>query len=139
MTVFPFFVLFYNNNKIENDDCVNFILFEPRNEELNEAGKIVVAKDSPSQSRNESLKKIRLAWMRTLTWSIPVQRSNQLSYQAAPFPNFKKKEKKTVVGSIAAVITEPWCRKSSRDRSWSLRMEQHIFQNSLPRKKDNLA
>lgn len=79
MTVFSFFVLFYNNNKIENDDCMNFILFEPRNEELNEAGKIVVAKDAPSQSRNESLKKIRLAGMRTLTWSIPVQRSNQLS------------------------------------------------------------
>ena len=68
MTVFPFFVLFYNNNKIENDDCMNFILIEPWNEELNKAGKIVVAKDSPSQSRNKSLKKIRLAGMRTLTW-----------------------------------------------------------------------
>ena len=79
MTVFPFFVLFYNNNKIENDDCMNFILFEPRNEELNEAGMIIAAKDAPSQSRKESLKKIRLAGMRTLTSSIPVQRSNELS------------------------------------------------------------
>ena len=79
MTVFSFFVFFYNNNKIENDDCMNFILFESRSEELIEAGKIIAAKDSPSQSRNESLKKIRLAGMRTLTWSIPVQRSNQLS------------------------------------------------------------
>lgn len=76
---FPCFVLFYNNNKIENDDCMNFILFEPRNEELNEARKIIAAKDAPSQSGNEILKKIRLAGMRTLTWSIPVQRSNQLS------------------------------------------------------------
>ena len=58
---------------------MNFILFESRNEELIEAGKIIAAKDAPSQSRNESLKKMRLAGMRTLTWSIPVQRSNQLS------------------------------------------------------------
>ena len=80
MTVFPFFVLFYNNNKIENDDCMNFILFEPRNEELNEAEKIIAAKDAPSQSQKESRKKeIRLAGMRTLTSSIPVQRSKQLS------------------------------------------------------------
>ena len=34
------------------------------------------------QLRKESLKKIRLAGIRTLTSSIPVQRSNQLSYQA---------------------------------------------------------
>ena len=34
MTVFSFFVLFYNNNKIENDDSMNFILFESRSEEL---------------------------------------------------------------------------------------------------------
>lgn len=57
MTVFPFFVLFYDNKKSENDDCMNFILFEPRNEELNEAGKIIAGKDTPLQSRNESLKK----------------------------------------------------------------------------------
>ena len=36
---------------------MNFILFESRNEELIEAGKIIAAKDAPSQSRNESLKK----------------------------------------------------------------------------------
>ena len=34
------------------------------------------------QLRKESLKKIRLARIRTLTSAIPVQRSNQLSYQA---------------------------------------------------------
>ena len=34
------------------------------------------------QLRKESLKKIRLAGIRTLTSAIPVQRSNQLSYQA---------------------------------------------------------
>ena len=34
------------------------------------------------QLRKESLKKIRLAGIRTLTSVIPVQRSNQLSYQA---------------------------------------------------------
>ena len=79
MTVFSFFVLFTTITKSKMNECMNFILFEPRNEELNEAGKIVVAKDSPSQSRNESLKTIRLAGMRTLTWSIPVQRSNELS------------------------------------------------------------
>ena len=33
------------------------------------------------QLRKESLKKIRLAGIRTLTSAIPVQRSNQLSYQ----------------------------------------------------------
>ena len=34
------------------------------------------------QLRKESLKKIRLAGIRTLTSAIPLQRSNQLSYQA---------------------------------------------------------
>ena len=34
------------------------------------------------QLRKESLKKIRLAGIRTLTSAIPVQRSNQLSCQA---------------------------------------------------------
>ena len=34
------------------------------------------------QLRKESLKKTRLAGIRTLTSAIPVQRSNQLSYQA---------------------------------------------------------
>ena len=34
------------------------------------------------QLRKESLKKIRLAGIRTLTSAIPVQRSNQFSYQA---------------------------------------------------------
>ena len=34
------------------------------------------------QLRKESLKTIRLAGIRTLTSAIPVQRSNQLSYQA---------------------------------------------------------
>ena len=34
------------------------------------------------QLRKESLKKFRLAGIRTLTSAIPVQRSNQLSYQA---------------------------------------------------------
>ena len=34
------------------------------------------------QLRKESLKKIRLAGIRILTSAIPVQRSNQLSYQA---------------------------------------------------------
>ena len=34
------------------------------------------------QLRKESLKKIGLAGIRTLTSAIPVQRSNQLSYQA---------------------------------------------------------
>ena len=34
------------------------------------------------QLRKESLKKIRLVGIRTLTSAIPVQRSNQLSYQA---------------------------------------------------------
>ena len=34
------------------------------------------------QLRKESLKKIRLAGIRTLTSAIPVQRSNQLSEQA---------------------------------------------------------
>ena len=34
------------------------------------------------QLRKESLKKIRLAGIRTLTSAILVQRSNQLSYQA---------------------------------------------------------
>ena len=79
MTVFSFFVLFTTITKSKMNECMNFILFEPRNEELNEAGKIIAAKDAPSQSRKESLKKIRLAGMRTLTSSIPVQRSNELS------------------------------------------------------------
>ena len=34
------------------------------------------------QLRKESLKKIRLAGIQNLTSAIPVQRSNQLSYQA---------------------------------------------------------
>ena len=36
---------------------MNFMSFEPRNEELNEVGKIIAAKDAPLQSRKESLKK----------------------------------------------------------------------------------
>ena len=56
-------------------------IFELRNEEINEK-KILAVINATYAVAKRKPEKIRLAGIRTLTSAIPVQRSNQLSYQA---------------------------------------------------------
>ena len=55
-------------------------MFELRNEEIN-VKKILAVINATSAVTKRKPEKIRLAGIRTLTSAIPVQRSNQLSYQ----------------------------------------------------------
>ena len=56
-------------------------IFELRNEEIN-VKKILAVINATYAVAKRKPEKIRLAGIRTLTSAIPVQRSNQLSYQA---------------------------------------------------------
>ena len=56
-------------------------IFELRNEEIN-VKKILAVTNATYAVAKRKPEKIRLAGIRTLTSAIPVQRSNQLSYQA---------------------------------------------------------
>ena len=56
-------------------------IFELRNEQLN-VKKILAVINATYAVAKRKPEKIRLAGIRTLTSAIPVQRSNQLSYQA---------------------------------------------------------
>ena len=56
-------------------------IFELRNEEIN-VKKILTVNNATYAVAKRKPEKIRLAGIRTLTSAIPVQRSNQLSYQA---------------------------------------------------------
>ena len=57
------------------------IIFELRTEEIN-VKKILTVINATYAVAKRKPEKIRLAGIRTLTSAIPVQRSNQLSYQA---------------------------------------------------------
>ena len=57
-------------------------IFELRNEEINERRSSQLVINATYAVAKRKPEKIRLAGIRTLTSAIPVQRSNQLSYQA---------------------------------------------------------
>ena len=57
-------------------------IFELRNKEINVKKILAVINPTYAVAKRKPEKRTRLARIRTLTSAIPVQRSNQLSYQA---------------------------------------------------------